>query len=331
MSIMTRRSARQKILPPVVTGQEAALIGVIGVLWLTLWQTTPAFLTLGSIRPLLIEMTPIALIGVGMTLVISSAGIDVSVSGGLMVCAVLTAKLLVSTALPTGIVIAAALVVGALLGSVNAILIIYGGVHPIIITFGTMNIFQFIGLQIFGSHTVDGIPDTLAFLGGGGTGLTLGIPHSFLIMLTIAATIWWYMRHAVGGRHFYAIGSDNESARLAGIPVRRRMMFAYILTGALVGLAAIFTVAKGTSSLDQSVGSGLELQVIAATVIGGTSIVGGRGTVLGTLLGALLVQTVTSGVTQLHWPSQLANFFVGLFILVAVGTDLLRQRMRRKS
>ena len=97
----------------------------------------------------------------------------------------------------------------------------------------------------------------------------------------------------------------------------------------LVGLASIFTLAKGTSTLDQSVGSGQELAVIAAVVIGGTSIMGGRGSVLGTVLGALLVQTVKSGVTQLGWPSQLSDLFVGIFIVVAVGTDLLRRRARR--
>ena len=110
-----------------------------------------------------------------------------------------------------------------------------------------------------------------------------------------------------------------------------RILAAYALTGALVGLAACFFIAAGTSTLDQAVGSGRELAVIAAVVIGGTSILGGRGSVIGTLLGAVLVQTVTSGVTQLGWPSQLANLFVGLFIIIAVGTDLLRQRTRKAS
>ena len=107
------------------------------------------------------------------------------------------------------------------------------------------------------------------------------------------------------------------------------MLLAYLITGLLVGLASCFVIAQGTSTLDQSVGTGKELAVIAAVVIGGTSIMGGRGSVLGTLLGALLVQTVTSGVTQLGWSSQLSDLFVGIFIIVAVGTDLLRERARR--
>lgn len=323
----TVRTAR--ILPPAVSGQEVVLIGVIAALWLVLWQTTPAFLTVGSIQPLLVEVAPIALIGVGMTMVIVAAGIDVSVGAALMVCAVVTAKLLVVGGVPLPVALLAAVALGTTLGLVNGLLITFGHVHAIIITFGTLNLFQFVGLRVFGSETVDGIPDTLRLFGGGDAGRTLGVPHSFVLMAAIAYAAWWYLRHAVGGRHYYAIGGDATAARLAGVRVRRRVLIAYALTGALVGLAAIFTVAKGTSTLDQSVGSGLELAVIAATVIGGTSIMGGRGSVLGTVLGALLVQTVTSGVTQLGWPSQLSQLFVGIFIIVAVGTDLLRQRARR--
>jgi ribose transport system permease protein len=178
---------------------------------------------------------------------------------------------------------------------------------------------------------VNGIPGTLDIFGRGDVGRTLGIPHSFLLMVLIAAGGWWYLRQTPTGRHYYAIGSDATAAELAGVKVRRRVLYAYVLTGALVGLAAIFTIAKGTSTLDQSIGSGKELAVIAAVVIGGTSIMGGRGSVLGTVLGAVLVQTVTSGVTQLGWPSQLSDLFVGVFVIIAVGTDLLRQRARRSQ
>ena len=163
----------------------------------------------------------------------------------------------------------------------------------------------------------------------GAGGRTLGVPHAFLITVLITAAAWWYLRHTAGGRHFFAIGGDPQAARLAGVRVQRRVLLAYLFTGLLVGLAGCFVIAQGTSTLDQSVGSGKELAVIAAVVIGGTSIMGGRGSVLGTLLGALLVQSVASGVTQLGWRSQLSDLFVGVFIIVAVGADLLRARARR--
>jgi ribose transport system permease protein len=323
-----RDRGRARVLPAPVTGQEIVLIGVIAAIWLVLALRTPAFLTAGSIQPLLVATAPIALVGVGMTIVIITGGIDVSVAGAIMVCAVLTAKALVAgVAAPLAVALSVA--VGAVLGAVNGLLIAYGRVHAIIITFGTANLFLFVGLQVFGSRTVNGIPGAFEVFGRGEAGRTLGVPHAFAITVLVVALAWWYLRHTAGGRHFYAIGGNAHAARLAGVRVQRRVLLAYVITGLLVGLGACFTIAQGTSTLDQSVGNGKELATIAAVVIGGTSIMGGRGSVLGTLLGALLVQSVTSGVTQLGWSSQLSDLFVGVFIIVAVGTDLLRERARR--
>ena len=320
--------SRNRILPSPVTGQELVLIGVIAVIWIGLALATPAFLTAGSIRPLLVATAPIALVGVGMTIVIITGGIDVSVGAAIMVCSVLTAKALVAgVSLVPAVLLSVA--VGGLLGLVNGVLSAYGREHAIIITFGTANLMLFLGLQIFGSSTVNGIPQTFDIFGRGAAGQILGVPTAFLITAVVTAAAWWYLRHTAGGRHFYAIGGDAHAARLAGVRVQRRVLLAYLVTGLLVGLASCFVIAQGTSTLDQTVGSGKELAVIAAVVIGGTSIMGGRGSVLGTFLGALLVQSVTSGVTQLGWRSQLSDLFVGIFIIVAVGTDLLRERARR--
>ena len=324
-------SRKPRMLPSPITGQEYVLGGVIAVLWLTLGLTTSSFLTPGSIQPLLASVAPIALVGVGMTFVIITGGIDISVAAMMMVCAVITSKVLVATGMPLIPALLISTAVGGVLGCINGLLISVGRVHPIIITFGTANLFQFLGLRIFGSQTVNGIPSTFDFFGRGEAGRTLGIPHSFVITVLVAAVAWWYLRHTAGGRHLFAIGGDPHAARLAGVKVQGRTIMTYVLTGLLVGVAACFTISLGTSTLDQGVGNGSELATIAAVVIGGTSIMGGRGSVVGTILGAVLVQTVTSGVTQLGWPSQLANLFVGIFIIVAVGTDLVRQRARRKS
>jgi ribose transport system permease protein len=319
---------RGRVLPSPVTPPEIALVAVLIVLWIGLAVATPAFLSEGSIIPLLVEVSPVALIGIGMTFIIITGGIDVSVGGAIMVCSVITAKALVGQMSLVPAVLLA-VVVGGVLGLVNGVLIAYGRVHAIIITFGTANLFLFVGLQIFGSSTVNGIPQTFDIFGRGAAGQILGIPNAFLITAIVTGVAWWYLRHTAGGRHFYAIGGDAHAARLAGVKVQRRQLLAYLVTGLLVGLASCFVIAQGTSTLDQSVGSGKELAVIAAVVIGGTSIMGGRGSVLGTFLGALLVQSVTSGVTQLGWKSQLSDLFVGIFIIIAVGTDLLRERARR--
>jgi ribose transport system permease protein len=323
--------ARGRVLPFPITGQEIVLIVVIVALWIALWLGTPAFLTGGSIVPLLVAMAPVALIGIGMTVIIITGGIDVSVASMVMVCAVVVAKAMVDSGVSLPVAVLLSMVLGGVLGLVNGVLIAYGRVHAIIITFGTANLFKFIGLRVFGGSTVNGIPDTLDVFGRGAAGRTLGIPHSFLLMLVIAALAWYYLRHTPSGRHLYAIGGDADAARLAGVKVQRRVLSAYVLTGLLTGLAACFVIAQGTSTLAPNVGAGMELSAIAAVVIGGTSIMGGRGSVLGTVLGALLVQTVASGVTQLGWRSQLASLFIGIFILIAVGADLLRQRARRTA
>lgn len=325
------RQAIGRILPPVVTGQEVVLLAVIAVLWVLLGIFTPSFLSLGSIGPLLVAVAPVALMGIGMTFVIITAGIDVSIAGMIMVCSVVTAKLLVTINLPLLPAVLVSMAVGAALGSLNGILVAYGRVHPIIITFGTWNLFLYIGYRVFNSSTVNGIPGTLSVFGRGAAGSTFGVPHSFAIAVLGVIAAWWFLRYTKPGRNLYAIGGDQEAARLTGIAVRPRLVWVYALTGVMVGLAACITIATGTSTLDQSVGQGKELEVIAAVVIGGTSIMGGRGSVVGTLLGALLVQSVRTGVTQLGWPSQLAFLFVGLFIIIAVGTDLLRERARRSQ
>lgn len=323
--------SRARQLPPAVSGQEYVLVGAIVVLWVSLGIGTPAFLTAGSLQPLLSNIAPIAIMAIGQTLIMILAGIDVSVGAMTMVSAVTAAKLMVAFDTPLVVTVGAAMLIGGVLGLTNGLLIAVGRVHAIIITFATSNIFLFIGLRIFDSSTVNDIPQTLSVLGKGAAGRLFGIPISFLIMVLIACAVWWYLRYLPGGRHIYAIGSDADAARLAGIRVETRRVIAYTVSGLLVGFASCIVIANGTQNLDQTVGTGLALSTIAAVVIGGTSVMGGRGGVLGTILGAILVQTVVSGVTQLGLPSQLADLFVGLFIIIAVGADLIRARTRRRS
>lgn len=323
--------ARLRQLPPAISGQELILVGAIVILWILLGIGTPAFLTAGSLQPLLSNIAPIAIMAVGQTLIMIMAGIDVSVGSLTMVSAVVAAKLMVIFNTPLIVTVGAAVLIGGLLGLVNGLLIAVGRVHAIIITFATLNIFLFVGLRIFNSNTVNGIPPTLTSLGKGAAGRFAGVPISFLIMVIIAAAVWWYLRYTPGGRHIYAVGSDADAARLAGIRVQRRRVTAYTVSGLLVGFASCIVIANGTQNLDQTVGTGLALSTIAAVVIGGTSVMGGRGGVVGTILGAILVQTVVSGVTQLGLPSQLGDLFVGIFIIVAVGADLIRARARGTS
>lgn len=318
----------RRVTARAIEGQELVLAGVIAVLCLVMSLATDTFASASNVQNVLYTVAPVAIIGIGMTAVIVTAGIDVSVGSALAVAAVIIAKLLRDSGADAVTALGVALVVGAILGLINGAFVAYGRIHAIIVTFGTLNLFRFVALQIFDSRQVTGVPGTMEFLGGGAAGRTLGVPNAWLLAVLLAAVMWLYMRYLPTGRHLYAIGGDAVAARLAGVRVERRLLTVYAVTGALVGIAACVVIGSG-GLVQQNVGSGLELRVIAAVVIGGTSILGGRGTVLGTLLGALLVGIVTSAVTLLGWASELTELFIGAFIVVAVGVDLLRERRRR--
>ncbi|MDO4901708.1 ABC transporter permease [Actinomyces sp.] len=321
------RAARRRV----VEGQEMVLVAVIVLLWLAMGVTTPTFVEPSSIFAIFYTVAPIALIGIAMTPIMCAAGIDVSVGSSLAVVMVVVSKLLRDFDINAPAAIAVALLVGSALGTVNATLIAFGRVPAMVCTFGTLNVFRYIALQVFGETQVAGVPGTLAFLGGSiSRARLLGLPNAMWLAVILAAVVWAYMRHWAAGRHLYAIGNDADAARLAGVKVRRRVFVMYVFCGAMVGLAAVVSVGGG-GLIQQNVGIGMEMSVIAACVIGGTSVVGGRGTVLGTMLGAVLVGSVQAAVIHLHLPTEITQLFVGVIILIAVGVDLLRQSRRARS
>jgi ribose transport system permease protein len=305
-------------------GNELTLLCILAVSWLALGLAYPTFRELGNVQNVLSSIAMVAIVGVGMTMVILTGGIDVSVGSGVAVCAVIVAKHVVNggsvlTALLLGVAI------GAVLGAVNGALVAYGRVAPIITTFATLNLFRFVSLQIFQNEQVNGIPPTLSWFGP--TGRTFGVPNAFLVAVMLTAVAWWYLKSYSTGRHLFAIGSNRDTALFAGVRVARREFTVYVATGLLVGLASAVAVGSG-GVVQPNIGTGFELQVVAAVVIGGTSILGGRGSALCTLLGALLVGTLRSALVTMGAPGLLTDFFLGVFILAAVAVDLVRQKRR---
>jgi ribose transport system permease protein len=283
----------------------------------------PQFLTAGNISNILQSISAVAIVGIGMTMVILTAGIDVSVGSAQAVCAVLVAQQLVAgNGWPVAVLVG--VVAGLAIGLVNGLLVGYGRVHSIIITFGMLNLLRFLSYQLQGGEWVTGIPSTLAPLGNG---RWLGVPIAWWLAMALAVVGSYYLRWRPTGRHIYAVGNDPETARLAGVAVVRRRLSVFVVTGMLVGVSSLVLVG-GTGVVQLNAGTGFELQVIAAVVLGGTSIVGGRGSVIGTLIGALLLGVVRNALVIAGAPSLLQGFFIGLLILVAVGLDLFRQRGR---
>lgn len=320
---------RLKTSRPLLEGQEIILIFVIVIIWAAMGVLTPTFLDPASAFDVFYGVAPIAIMALAMTPIMCTAGIDVSVGSMMAVVMVVVGKLLRDLEVNAIVAIAIGILVGAVLGAINASLICFGRIPAMVCTFGTLNIFRYVALQIFGDTQVSGVPSTLGFIGGSINSSLLGLPNAMWLALVLTVLVWFYMRNFATGRHIYAIGNDINAARLAGVKVNKRLFWLYTASGIAAGLAALISIGNG-GLIQQNVGVGMEMSVIAACVIGGTSVLGGRGTVAGTLLGAILVGSVQAAAIHLHLPSSLTQLFVGIIIIIAVGVDLYRQARRSR-
>ncbi len=225
----------------------------------------------------------------------------------------------------SGLPIVAALLVGILIGigcgAVNGIITAVGRVPSLVVTLGTLYVFRGIDYAFAGGRQVnaENLPDSLLNLG---SGRLLGVPYLAIITVVVVAAATYALRSFRSGRELYAIGSNPDAAVLAGIPVGRRVLAAFVASGAVAGLAgALWTARFGT--VDAAAGTGFELQVIAAVVVGGVAIFGGSGTVVGAALGALLLSTIGSALVVLRVPSFWLQAIAGALLLGAIALDRL--------
>jgi ribose/xylose/arabinose/galactoside ABC-type transport system permease subunit len=285
--------------------------------------THPTFLTPGNLEQIFTNVAVVALVSIGMTLVIVTGGIDVSVGSALALCMFAAGKVIIGGG---GLVLAivAALLVGAFVGVLNGTLVAYGRIHPIIVTLGTLNIIRAVHIGVLGKNWL--IPPHLAEDLALGT--FVGIPNAWWMTMIVAALLTAFVIYRPLGRAIYAVGGNAEAARLAGVNVPLVTVSVYVLMGVLVGFAAVIQLGQA-GTVQPNAGTGLELQAIAATVIGGTSILGGRGTIVGGLLGALLVEAVHNALITIGTVGLLEGLIVGILILIAVAADVLQHRRRR--
>jgi rhamnose transport system permease protein len=287
-------------------------------------------LAVGLVLLLLIAATAILiLLAVGQTVVIVTRNVDLSVGSTLGLTAYLTGRLFIDTGLPAPVVVLAAVGLGAALGLVNGVLVAFGKVPALVITLGTLYIYRGIFLTWAGSDrvTASDIPDGFLDLG---TAQLLTIPVLTLIALLVLAVVGYHLHTARSGRELYAIGSDPAAATLYGLNVTRRVLLAFVLSGALAGLAGAFYVARyGTVS--SNAGLNIELQAVGAAVIGGVAIFGGSGTVWGAAIGATLLVTINSALPVLGIQDFWQRAVVGALILAAVVLDrVLSARQERR-
>jgi rhamnose transport system permease protein len=294
----------------------AALVLLVGVTAVT----NPRFLSAQSVKDLLLGSTILAITAVGQAVVIITRNVDLSVGSVLGLAAFATGSLfLAAPGLPIPVAIAVATVLGAACGAVNGALIAAARVPALVVTLGTLYVFRGIDYTWAGGKQINAadMPDGLLRMG---TATVLGVPVLTLFAVSIVVIAGFVLRSYRSGRDLYAIGSDPEAARLSGLPVGRRVFFAFVTSGALAGLAgALYAARFGT--IDANAGIHSELNVVAAVVVGGVAIFGGSGSVYGAALGAVLLTTIGAALPVLGVNPFWQRAAVGALILLAIGLD----------
>lgn len=302
--------------------REFGIVVALALLVLVTVVDNPAFLSPQSLRDLVLGAAVLVVLAVGQTVVVVSRNIDLSVGSVLGLAAFATGELLSSApGTPIALVVLLGVGVGALCGAVNGALVAVARVPALVITLGTLYVFRGLdhswakGRQVNASD----LPRDFLRLG---TSTVLGVPVPALVAVAVVLVVGFALRSYRSGRELYAIGSEPVAARLSGIPVGRRVFTAFVVCGASAGLAGVLYAAR-FGTVDATTGTGIELQVVAAAVVGGVAIFGGSGTAYGAALGALLLTTIGSSLAVLRINPFWQQAAVGALILAAIGIDRL--------
>lgn len=286
------------------------------------------FLTGANLSLVLQQVMVVGVIAIGQTLVILTAGIDLSCGMVMALGGIVMTKFATELGLPVPLAIACGLGVTTLFGLLNGLLVTRVKLPPFIVTLGTLNIAFAITQLYSNSQTVSGLPEGLTALGNtfslGGTEVGWGT----VLMLALFGLAWFVLRETAAGRHVYAVGNNAEATRLVGIPTQRVLLGVYVVAGLFYGIASLLSVAR-TGVGDPNAGQTENLDAITAVVLGGTSLFGGRGVVLGTLVGALIVGVFRNGLTLMGVSSIYQVLVTGVLVILAVAADQLSRKAVR--
>jgi fructose transport system permease protein len=283
------------------------------------------FLTLQNFSLILQQVMVVATIAIGQTLIILTAGIDLSCGMVMALGSIVMTKLAADFGLSAPVAILCGVAVTTLFGLINGLLVTRVKLPPFIVTLGTLNI-AFAITQLYSrAQTITNIPDGMNLFGEtfdlGGARIAFG---SVLVVALYVAT-WLWLRETAPGRHVYAVGNNPEATRLTGIPTDRVLLTVYALAGTFYGIASMLAVAR-TGAGDPNAGQTENLDAITAVVLGGTSLFGGRGILLGTLVGALIVGVFRNGLTLMGVSSVYQILVTGILVILAVATDQMSRK-----
>ena len=276
----------------------------------------PGFVTERNLLNILQQSSINACVALGMTLVIISGGIDLSVGPTAALAAVLSASLMVA-GVPPALAVLAGLVLGALCGCINGALVSFGGLQPFIVTLGTLSTYRALALIVTGGNPILGIPPSFRAIANG---TLAGIPASVLVVLVVALLAGVILRKTPFGEYILAVGGNEEAAHIAGVPIALTKIGAYMLSGALAALASLILIGR-LGAAEPILGNLWELDAIAAAAIGGASLMGGKGSIIGTLLGAVILGAMRNGLTLMNVQAFYQLLATGLIILLAMLVD----------
>jgi fructose transport system permease protein len=309
-------------LPPLATlGPFIALLAAC----LFFASQSERFLTGENLSLILQQIAVVGVIAIGQTLVILTAGIDLSCGMVMALGGIVMTKFAVEAGVPAPLAILCGIAVTTLFGLANGLLVTKVKLPPFIVTLGTMNIAFAISQLYSNSQTVTDLPPLMTELGNtftiGGTQVAWGT----LLMLGLYALAWFVLRETAAGRHVYAVGNNPEATRLVGIPTQRVLLAVYVMAGVFYGIASLLSVAR-TGVGDPNAGQTENLDAITAVVLGGTSLFGGRGVIVGSLIGALVVGVFRNGLTLMGVSSIYQVLVTGVLVILAVTADQLSRK-----
>ncbi|PDT15399.1 ribose ABC transporter permease [Rhizobium sp. J15] len=314
-SIENAAAPSSKLVGSLSVRDAGTLIGLVAIV-IIFGLLSPDFLSQRNLLNILQQSSINACLALGMTLVIISGGIDLSVGPTAAIAAVISATLLVA-GIPVPLAIFAGLGIGVLCGLVNGVLVAYAGLQPFIVTLGTLSTYRAIALIYTGGNPVLGVPQSFRTLFNGSVA---GVPNSVVMVAVVALVAWVLLKKTPLGEYLLAVGGNEEAAYVAGVPIAVTKITAYVISGVLAALASMILIGR-LGAAEPILGNLWELDAIAAAAIGGASLMGGKGSVIGTLLGAIILGAMRNGLTLMNVQAFYQLLATGLIILVAMMID----------
>jgi fructose transport system permease protein len=313
---------------PKVSGERVAQLGpLIALVLACVFFTTQSdrFLDPTNFSLIIQQVMVVGTLAIGQTLIILTAGIDLSCGTMMALGSIVMTKLAVDSNVPPVLAIILGIIVCMIIGAVNGGLVVGLAMPPFIVTLGTYSICLALTHIYSKDETISNLPSVMTKLGESFKIGSTAVTYGSLVMLAIFAIVWFILTQTAWGRRVYALGDNPEATRLMGVPVRKQLLMVYVSAAFLYGIAALLLIGR-TNVGDPNAGQTDNLDAITAVVLGGTSLFGGRGTVIGTLIGALIIGVVRNGLVLMGVAATYQILITGILVIVAVAVDQIARK-----